>query len=101
MVQWVEELALLQLRGRLQLQYGFNLWPGNFHMLWVPPKEKLKKKKKPAIVRIGNKYHRIVNKGERAFILPRKNSMEFEISPAEIGATSLPERGNSMQSQGW
>ena len=41
---WVQSLArhsglkdqvLLQLQCRLQLRLGFNLWPGNFHMLWV------------------------------------------------------------------
>jgi len=40
--QWVNDLALLQLWHRLQLQFGFNPWPGNFHMPFVW----LKKKKK-------------------------------------------------------
>jgi len=33
-VQWVKDLALLQ------LQLRFDLWPRNFHMLWVWPKKK-------------------------------------------------------------
>ena len=38
-VQWVKDLALLQLWLR------FNPWPGNFHMLWVWRKKKKKKRK--------------------------------------------------------
>ena len=35
MAQWLKDLALsLQLPGLL-LCYGFDLWPRNFHMLWV------------------------------------------------------------------
>ena len=30
----------------VQLQQGFNLWPGNFHMLWVWPTTPAKKKSK-------------------------------------------------------
>ena len=33
-VQWLKDLALLQLWLR------FSLWPGNFHLLWVWPKKK-------------------------------------------------------------
>ena len=29
--------------GRSQLWHGFDLYPGNFHMLWVQPKKKKKK----------------------------------------------------------
>ena len=35
LVQWVKDLALLQLWHRLHLQLGFDPLPGNFHMLWV------------------------------------------------------------------
>ena len=38
MVQPVKDLALLQ------LQHGFNLWPRNFHMLWVWPKKEKENK---------------------------------------------------------
>ena len=44
--QWVKDLALLQLGGRLQPQLGFDLWPRNFHMLWVWPKKGKKQKQK-------------------------------------------------------
>ena len=40
-VQWVKDLALLQLWPQLWL--GFNLWPRNFHMLQGWPKKKKKK----------------------------------------------------------
>ena len=33
----------------MQLQLGFNLWPGNFHMLWVLP-QKQKTKNKPKVI---------------------------------------------------
>ena len=35
-VQWVKDPELLQLWHRSQLQ----LWPGNFHIVWVQPKQK-------------------------------------------------------------
>jgi len=42
--QWVKDPALsLQWFGLL-LWYGFNPWPGKFHMPWVPPDEKEKGK---------------------------------------------------------
>ena len=41
-VQWVKDLALMQLWCRLQLQLRFNPWPRNLHMLWVQPKKKEK-----------------------------------------------------------
>ena len=44
-VQWVKDLVLLQLRDRLQLQLGFGLWPGNFHIQQVQPFKKKKKKR--------------------------------------------------------
>ena len=50
LVQWVEDLALLQLWCRLQLHLGFDPWPGNFHVLWVRPKKKKKKKELTAYV---------------------------------------------------
>ena len=36
-VQQVKDLVLPQLWHRLQMQLGFDPWPGNFHMLWVQP----------------------------------------------------------------
>ena len=44
LVQWVKDLALLQLWCRLQLR--FDLWRGNFHVPSVKKKKK-KKKKEP------------------------------------------------------
>ena len=39
MMQWVKDPALsLEWLGLL-LWCWFHLWPGNFHMLWVQPKE--------------------------------------------------------------
>lgn len=38
LVQWVKD-PLLQLWCRLQLQLGFDPWPGNFHVLQVQPKK--------------------------------------------------------------
>lgn len=35
LVQWVKDLAFLQLWQRSQLRFGFNPWPGNYHMLQV------------------------------------------------------------------
>ena len=43
-VQWVKDLAFLQLWHRSQLWLRFAPWPGNFHMLWVQPKNKNKNK---------------------------------------------------------
>ena len=43
MVQWVKDPALLPLWHRLQLQCGFSLWLGNFHIPWVQQKKKKKK----------------------------------------------------------
>ena len=40
MAQRVEDLALLQLWHRLQLQLRFSPWPKNFHMLWMWAKKK-------------------------------------------------------------
>ena len=37
--QEVKDLAGLQLWYRPQVQWGFNSWPGNFHMLWMWPKK--------------------------------------------------------------
>ena len=46
-VQWVKDLVLLQLWHRLQLQPGFDPWPGNFMLqMWQKKKKKKKKKKK-------------------------------------------------------
>ena len=44
LAQWVEDPALSQLWHRLQLQLGFDLWPGNLHTQWVQPLKKKKKK---------------------------------------------------------
>ena len=41
-VQWVKNLALLQLWYRSHLQLRFDPWPKNFHMPWV----RLNKKRK-------------------------------------------------------
>ena len=38
--QQVKDLALLQLWHRLQLQLGYNAWPGNVHRLRVWLKKK-------------------------------------------------------------
>ena len=40
--QWVKDLVLPELWRRLQLQLGFDPWPGHFHM----PRVQTKKKKK-------------------------------------------------------
>ena len=45
MAQWVKDLALPQLWNRLQLQLGFDPWPGNLHMRH-PLKKKERKKRK-------------------------------------------------------
>ena len=42
--QWVKDLALPQLWRRFQLYLGFDPWPGNFHILWVRPGKKKRKK---------------------------------------------------------
>ena len=42
--QWVKDPVLLQLWCRLQLWWGFDPWPGIFHMLQVWSKKKKKKK---------------------------------------------------------
>ena len=39
LVQWVKDLALLQLWCRPQRRLGFDPWPENFHMLQVQPKK--------------------------------------------------------------
>ena len=44
LVRWAKGLVLPQLWHRSQLQLGFDLWPRNFHMLWVPLKKERKKK---------------------------------------------------------
>ena len=38
MAQRVKDSLVPQLWHRLQLQRGFDPWPGKFHMLWVQPK---------------------------------------------------------------
>ena len=43
LVQWVKDPAMLQ------LQPGFNPWPGNFHMLWGWLKKKKKKMQEQAL----------------------------------------------------
>ena len=43
--QWVKDLVLPQLWHRLQLQHGFDSWPGNFHMPWAWPKNEKTKQK--------------------------------------------------------
>ena len=45
MGQWVNDLVLLQLRHRLELQLGFKTWPRNFHIPQVQLKKKKKKEK--------------------------------------------------------
>ena len=42
--QQVKDPVLPQPWCKSQLQLGFNHWPGNFHMSWVWPKKKKKKK---------------------------------------------------------
>ena len=42
MVQWVKDLALLQLWDRPQLWLRFDPWPKNFCMLRAQPKEMVK-----------------------------------------------------------
>ena len=42
MAQRVKDLALPQLWGRSLLWFGFDPWPGNFHMLQVQPFKKKK-----------------------------------------------------------
>ena len=49
MVQWIKDLALLQLWHRLQLWCGFDPWPWNFHMPQVQPKKFKNKNKKISI----------------------------------------------------
>ena len=44
LVQWVMDLALLQLRCRSQLRLWFDTWPGDFYMQWVQLKREGKKK---------------------------------------------------------
>ena len=56
LAQWVEDPALSQLWHRLQLQLGFDLWPGNLHTQWVQP---LKKKKKSCM---GQRVERLEKK---------------------------------------
>ena len=34
-IMGLKDVVLLQMWHRMQLQLGFNPWPGNFHMLWV------------------------------------------------------------------
>ena len=46
MVQRVKDAVLPQWWHRLQLQLGFDLWPGKFRMLWVHPKRKTNKRNK-------------------------------------------------------
>ena len=50
MAQQVKDPTLPQLGGRLQVQFGFDPWPGNFHMsqIW-PLKTKANKQNKPQI----------------------------------------------------
>ena len=40
MAQQVKDQALLLLWLGSLLWYGFNPWPGNFHMPWAQPKKK-------------------------------------------------------------
>ena len=58
LVQWVKDLALLQLWHRLHLQLGFDPLPGNFYMLWVQPK---KKKRKLTIVNLAEGYQAFID----------------------------------------
>ena len=44
MAQWVKDAVLLKLWHRLKLQLGLDPWLGNFHMLWVQPKNNNKNK---------------------------------------------------------
>ena len=44
-VKWVKDLVLLYLWHRLQLQFRFDSWPRNFHMLHGRRKRKKKKEK--------------------------------------------------------
>ena len=44
-VQPVKDLVLSLQQFGLLLWLRFNLWSGNFHMLWVQPKKKKEKKK--------------------------------------------------------
>ena len=44
LVQWVKDLALLQLWRRSQPRLGFTSWPVNFRMLWVQPSKNKNKK---------------------------------------------------------
>ena len=41
-VQQVKDLALLLQQLGLLLRWALDPWPGNFHMLWVQPKNKTK-----------------------------------------------------------
>ena len=36
----LRDLGLLQVQHRSQLQLGLNLWPENFHMVWMWPFKK-------------------------------------------------------------
>lgn len=53
MAQQVKDLAFSLLWN------GFNLWPGNFHMLWAWPKEKKKKKEVEQTVVRSGLHHRL------------------------------------------
>ena len=44
LVQWVKDLALLQLWHGLQFQLRFSLWPWNCHMLPLQPKKRKQNK---------------------------------------------------------
>ena len=45
LTQWARDLALSQQWPRLKLHLGLDPWPRNFHMPWVWPKKKKKKKR--------------------------------------------------------
>ena len=49
MAQQVKDLVLPQLWRRLQLWFGFDPWPRNYHMPRVRQKKKKKKKKKELV----------------------------------------------------
>ena len=48
--QWVKNLVLLQLWQKLQLCLRFSPWPGNFHVLWVQPKQTNKEETDSCII---------------------------------------------------
>ena len=50
LVQWVRDPALLQVRHGLQLQLGYDPWPGSSMRCWVGEKKKKKKKKKRSVL---------------------------------------------------